>query len=236
MSSTGRDLITAALKKIGCVAPGESPDASEASDGLLEMNRMLSSWSNEGLFIYAITQETPLVLTGGKATYTLGTGGDIGTRPKSIEAALIRNGSIDYPLNIFSLSQFAAIQNKSVQSNYPTDLYDDGGYPLRTITLFPVPSTGVSLILFTKHALSAIATLDTAITLPEGFEDAIIYNLAKRLAPEYGKAWGVENEEAAVRSIAGIKRANHRPSYLVVDDAIVAASGRFNINTGGVVR
>lgn len=230
---TGRDVVTAALKKIGALAPSESIAASEASDGLAELNRMLGSWSNEGLLIYAITAETPLTLTPSQATYTLGISGSITTRPQKIEKALIRDGTLDLPVNVLlSLSEFAAIALKSMQSTYPTDLYDDGGYPRRTITLYPVPSAAKSLVLFTKRALTAISTLDTAVSLPPGYEDAMVWNLAERLAPEYGKALSEVVMMKAIDTKAAIKNANHKPSYLRCDDALVSG-GMFNIITGG---
>ena len=230
--ATGRDLVTASLKKIGALAPSESLASSEASDGLAELNRMIASWSNDGLLLHAITAETPLTLTAGDGTYTLGASGDITTRPQKIESALIRDGSTDYPVDILTLEEFAAITQKSTQSTYPSALYDDGGFPQRTITLYPVPSAAHKLVLFTKRALTAIATLDTSVSLPPGYEDALIYNLSERLAPEYGKQVPEIVHLIAVETKAAIKRQNHRPSLLTVDSALRARGG-FDINTGG---
>lgn len=229
---TGRDVVSAALRKIGALAPSESLGASDAADGLSELNRMLSSWSNDGLLIYAITAEVTLTLTGGQATYTLGASGDITTRPQKIEKALIRDGTVDYPVRVLSLEEFSVIPQKSTQSTYPLDLYDDGGYPQRTITLYPVPFASKSLVLFTKRPLTTISTLDTAVSFPPGYEDALIYNLGLRLAPEYGKAITDVVAMMASDSLAAIKRANHRSGYLKCDAGLVRGAG-FNIYTGG---
>lgn len=230
---TGRDLISAQLRKINALAPGESIDAQEAMDGLAETNRMLSSWSNEGLLIYAITAESPIALTPGDATYTLGTSGDITTRPQKIEKAVIRDGSYDLsPMRILTLDEFSAIPNKSAQSTYPYSIYDDGGYPLRTITLYPVPSAAKQLVLFTKRPLTEIASLSTELSFPPGYEDALVYNGAIRLAPEYEKQVSAEVAKIASDALAGIKRANHRPALLRCDDAVVGCGG-FDILTGG---
>lgn len=233
---TGRDLITAALRLIGASAPGESIASAEATDGLSAFNRMLGSWSTDGLLIYAETQETPFTLTAGDATVTMGTSGDITTRPQEIVKAVIRDGSTDHPVDILSISEWASITNKSVQSTYPRALYDDGGYPQRIITLYPVPSAAKSLILWTKRPLTEISTLDTTISLPPGYEEALIYNLAIRLAPEYGKVVPDAVVLVATESKAGLKRANRRPSYLQVDEALTATGGRFNFDTGDYSR
>jgi hypothetical protein len=229
---TGRDAITAALKKIGALAPGESLDASEATDGLAELNRMLGAWGTQKLIIHAVTQESPLTLTAGDGTVTMGTSGDITTRPMAIEKAVIRDGTTDYPVDLLTLEEYAGIADKSTQSTYPTALYDDGGYPQRTLTLYPVPSAAKSLVLWTKRALTSIASLDTSVSLPPGYDDAIVYNLAVRLAPEYGRPVDAVVMKLADDGIALIKRANHRPMLLTVDSAL-RTPGRYDINTGG---
>lgn len=231
---TGRDWVASSLRKIGVLGTGESMDASQATEGLATLNQMLESWSIEGLVIHAITSEAPLTLTPSDGTVTMGTSGNITTRPVSIEKALIRSGTTDYPpLRLLSLAEFAAIPDKSTQSEIPSALYDDGGYPQRTLTLYPVPSAANSLVLFTKRQLTQIATLDTEISLPPGYERALVYNGAIDLAPEYGRAVSAEVAKIADESKAAIKRANHKPSYLRCDDVPAGSQGIYNIMTGG---
>lgn len=230
---TGRDLVTASLRLIGAVAPGESIAASEATDGLATINRMIDSWSNEGLLINAINQETPLTLTAGDGTITLGTSGDIANRPMSIESALIRDGSTDHQIQFLSLQEFSSIQNKNLQTTYPGYAYDDGGYPLRTITLYPVPSADHSLVLFTKRSITQISTLDTVISLPPGYERALVYNGAIELCADYGRTPSEMVFNIANESKASIKRSNHRPSFLRVDSALLSSGSDFDFESGG---
>jgi hypothetical protein len=234
---TGRDAITAALRLIGALAPGESLDATEATDGLATLNRMISSWSNEGLMIHAISRETPLTLTVSDGTITMGASGNITNRAQKIEAALIRDESstpaVEFPVRILSIDEWAAIPSKDSEATYPTDLYDDGAYPQRILYLYPVPSAAHKLVLFTRRILTEIATLDTSISLPPGYEEAIVFNLCIRFAPEYGKSVSGEVATIANESKAAIKKANSQPAYLRVDDALLPSGGRFNIYTGG---
>lgn len=230
---TGRDLVSASLRLIGALAPGETLAAQEATDGLAAFNRMIASLSNEGLLIYAITAEAPLTLTPGSATVTMGVAGSITTRPQAIEKAVIRDGTLDFPpMRLLSIDEYAAIPLKSLQSTYPTDLYDDGGYPLRTLSLYPVPSAAKQLILFTTRALTQITTLDTVLDMPPGYEEMLIYNFAPRIAPEYGKQTPAEVVQIATSSMAAIKRANHKPRYLRADHIPAGTHKRFNILTG----
>jgi hypothetical protein len=196
---------------------------------LAALNRMISSWSLEGLVIHAVTAETPLALTPGDATVSMGTAGDIATRPISIESAAIRDGSTDYPIGLITADEYAALSDKSVQG-MPRALYDDGGYPLRTLTLYPVPSAAHSLVLYTKRALTAL-TLDGTVSLPPGYERAIIYNGAVEIAPEYGRAASAEVVSIASEAKRVIKAANIKPRYLMCDSALVG--GRpFSFETG----
>lgn len=197
---------------------------------------MLDSFSNERLLIYAIAQEAAITLTGGQATYTLGAGGNITTRPMEIVSALIRDGATDYPVDLLSEAEFSAIITKSVQSTYPSSLYDDGGYPQRTITLYPVPSSSKSLILFTKRPLTVLTSIDTVISFPPGYEDALVYNLAIRLAPDYGRPIDPGVAQFAIDAIAKLKISNHKKNLLKVDAGLMPRGGMFNINTGGYGR
>ncbi len=229
---TGRDAVTAMLRLIGAVAPGESLPAQEATDGLASLNRYIASLANDGLTIHAVTAETPLTLTAGDGTVTLGASGDITTRPISIEQALIRDGTTDMPpMRIITLAEYAAIPDKSTQATYPTALYDDGGFPQRTLTLYPVPSAAKSLVLYTKRALTAL-TLSGDVSLPPGYERMLIYNGAIEVAPEYGRAVPAEVAKVAIDSMAAIKRTNDKPRLLQCDPALVGGGGA-NIYTGG---
>lgn len=234
---TGRDLVSASLRLIGAVAPGETPQAAELTDGLASINRMISSLSTEGLLIHSITRES-FSLVAGTAAYTMGSSGTFNTtRPETILQALIRDESvspaIEYPVSLLSLSEYAHISAKGVSSALPTALYDDGGYPLRTLTLYPTPSVAHKLVLFTSKALSQITSLDTELSLPSGYEEMLVYNGAIRLAPEYGNTITPEVAEIARESKASVKRANHRPHYLTSEASLISRSGRFNIYTGG---
>lgn len=237
---TGRDIVTAALKLIGAFAPGESLPAAEATDGLGTLNRMLSSFSNDNLLIHARVREE-FTLVSGTQQYTMGSGATFDTdRPLEISQALIRDESVseavEYPIRIVSLEEWSRIFAKGVSAPYPTALYAHGTYPNETIDLFPKPSAAHKLVLWSVKPLSSISTLDTAVSLPPGYEELLIYNLAPRLAPEYGRQTPAEVMKIAMDSMASIKRRNNRPHYLRIDDAITGDGRGFDIYSGGAIR
>lgn len=232
---TGRELITASLRLIGVIASGESLEASEATDGLETLNQLLGSWSNEGLMINAVVREE-FALTPSDGSYTMGTGANFSTtRPIEIERAAIENQSstpmIEYPVHICTPEEWAEITDKDTTSEIPTHVYAEGTYPNETINLYPVPTVAHKLVLYSKKELTAIATLDTEISMPPGYDRALKFNLAIDLAPEYGKSVSAEVGMAAQESKAAIKSKNIKPRFLKCDAAITGG-GSFDITRG----
>jgi hypothetical protein len=233
---TGRDLVSASLRLIGAIAPGETLAAREATDGLASLNRMLDSWSNERLLIPATSRES-FTLTSGTGTYTLGSGGTLSTtRPLHISQALIRDESVspalEYPVAIRSLAQWNEIPAKDQRSTYPREMYADGAVPLSNVSLYPVPTgSSLKLILCMSKPLTTLTDLDDELDLAPGYERAIIYNFAIEISPEYGKAVPDAVVKVATESKGSLKRTNYKPGYLKVDSAI-SAHGKFNILTG----
>lgn len=186
MTTTARAIITRALQKIGAVVKSEPPSADEANDALNSLNAMMASWSNDTLNIYAHTWET-FSLVGGTGSYTIGSSGVFNTvRPNDILQAYIRIGSVDYPVGIVNDQAYNSVSFKSL-TGIPEFLNYDNAYPLGTIRLYPVPSAAYSLFLLSEKSVTTFATLDTTMSLPDGWERALIYNLAMELAPEYSQ-------------------------------------------------
>lgn len=233
---TGRELVSASLRLIGALAAGETAEAQEAVDALATINRMIDSWSNEKLLIFAHVTETFSFVVG-TAAYTMGTGGTFNTsRPQWIEDMTLRDSTttpaVEFQIRMLSDEEYANIPVKDLRSSYPYSVYDDGGYPLRTLKFYPVPGAAHSVKIVSAKPLTQIATLNTSISLPPGFERALVFNAAMDLAPEYGKAMKQDILAIAMDSKANLKRAQYKPDYLRVDDDIRAIPNRFNIYTG----
>jgi hypothetical protein len=234
---TGRDVVKASLRLLGVLASGEAPSASEASDALESLNRMISNWSTESLLIYARVRET-FTLTPGTSSYTMGSGGTFNTtRPLSIESASIELQSTspkqEFPLNVLEITEWAAITAKDLTATIPTDVYVEMTNPQATVNLWPVPTAANKIALYSVKELSSISTLDTALAFPPGYEEAIVYNLAVRLAPEYGRPVSAEVATVATESKANIERLNARPRYLRADSGLLVGNrAGFNFITG----
>jgi hypothetical protein len=233
--STARDLIEASMRLIGALSDGETASASEASNGLSSLNRMLDRWSNEPLHIYARPREE-FSLVASQSSYTLGASGNFNTtRPVRIDEVMVEiqdSTPYEVPVKILNLQEWAAISNKATTSTYPSHVFIDDTYPTMTVYVWPVPTATHKLVLYSQKPLTSLAALTTSVSLPPGTEDAIVYNLALRLAPEYGKEPSATLVDEAAESKAAIKRTNVKPLYLQCDPAVLSRGTGFNIWTG----
>jgi hypothetical protein len=210
--ASASDIIRRSLRLIGAIAGGETPSSTEQADALDALNAMLDSWRTESLSVYALRDET-LTLTGA-ASYTIGTGGALNTtRPVRIESAYERYSDTDYPVKIASAAAWYALAVKTTTSSNVSEwLYYEPSYPLGTLYLYPKPTTGV-LHLVTWVPLTAFAAADS-VALPPGYQDAITYHLAIRLAPEYGRPVPPELAALARAAKDNIQRVNFRPPLM----------------------
>lgn len=241
--NTARDMIQAALEELGVYAPGEVLSAADSSRGLTCLNGMLDSWSNESLFCYAI-QETSFQLVVGQPQYTVGPGGTASQiRPLRIiegpGAAYIQDtNQNNYPVAVIPRDKWNMIGLRTNTSNIPDTLFYDPQFPLGLINIFPVPLENYTLYFDAYLQFSDFATLDAAITLPPGYQDAIQHNLAIRLKPFFRDAQiDPLVIELASQTKAAVKRNNLRTNTAVYDPEIVSrAAPTYNIYrdaTGG---
>jgi hypothetical protein len=237
---TGLDVVVAILKKLGVLASGETPSANEANDALAEINRMMDGWSTQSLTIPATIEET-FALIAGQQSYAFGSGGAFNSpRPQSIENALIQLPTftpvINLPMNILNKDQWASIAIPSLTSNFPIYLYSDNAYPSTNVNVWPVPTAACNLVLFSRKALTQIASLTSTISLPPGYEELLVYNGAVRLAPDFGVTPSPTVISLAEISLGNIKRQNIKPNYAMVDEAIRAKPAVYDWRSDGYQR
>lgn len=199
---TVQELINAALRTIGVLASGESPSTEESDDSLLALNQLVSSWSAQELPLYQLVKAT--VTMTGAASYALA------TRPIRIKSAgVITAAGLQKDVAIVSAEQWAGIVDKSRTGAFADALWYDGGFPTGTVHLTPKPAAG-TLELFTYNALTAFDALGDTVTLPPGYERALIFSLALDLAPQFGRAVDPTVAAVAAEAMGAITRTNAR--------------------------
>lgn len=185
MTTTGLDLVTGAARLLGVVRKGEALDADEANDGLISLNEMLDSWSNNSLLIYAKTLES-FTFASSATSYLIGSGQTFNTiRPMKIIHASIRSNGVDYDLEIVSDEEFESIPVKSTQGSPSGCVAYNNAYPYGTLRFYTLPAVGDILRLLSEKPLANL-TLSATVDLPPGAKKAIRSNLALDLGAEYG--------------------------------------------------
>ncbi len=242
MSTTLRDIGSDALTELGVLAAGEELDADGALFLLRVANRLLDYWASRRLMIYSPNVLTTFTIVSGTRDYTVGTGGTINRiRPEFInEVRFIDTGPTarpEYPLTRYLDDDWNRVTLKTLQGVYPIAWYYNPTYPLGVVSLWPVPTSGtLQGQFYAPAAITEFTSIIDAIALPPGYREALVTNLAVRLAPSYSAPITKDTRDAAENALNAIMAANLRPAELMSDAALLGAGGRrrlsYSIRTG----
>jgi hypothetical protein len=240
--TTAGDMIQSSLEKMGTYAAGEIMSAADSSRGLTVLNQMMDSWSNERLTCYANLQQSVTLIVN-QYQYTIGPGGDInGTRPLDI---LVSPGTCyvqdsngnRYNLDVIQQPEWNQIGNiNAVTANFPNTLFYDPQFPLGIINIYPIPNISWTLFFISRLQLADLSDLEASLSLPPGYEKAIVDNLTLELIP-YFKGDGFQVPplwmKQAGESKGNVKRTNIRENVASYDPELIAhAPGVYNPYTG----
>lgn len=150
-------------------------------------------------------------------------------RPLRINSAFVRVSSLDYIVTPVNVEQYELIGFKTLNGPWPRVLYYQPSGPIGNITFWPVPGSG-EMHMFAETVLGQFQTLSDTVTLPQGYNMFIRWNLAELLMPEYGKNDPVIVQmvmKNAADSRAWVKRTNMQPPQTArFDDALISMHRR----------
>lgn len=218
--ATGITLITRAMRLAGVIGKGETPDSDESADGLTALNAMLDAWQIARLFVYQIRTET-FTWAASQQSRTVGAAGnfvtDLPTRVANDCSFTV--SSVDYPVSLIGIDEWASIQDKTTTSSLPSLIYPEYGAALVTLYAYPIPSAAISFNLRTWKRLQAFTGLTDTLSLPPGYERAIVFSLAEEYGgPEFGVEVPRKVIEIALAARRALRRAN-APSPLMTNEA-----------------
>jgi len=238
--ASAAQIIRAAMRVLNVVASGEDPEPEELEDALTVLNGMINSWQIERLMIFTIQRLQFFVGSTGqpplKQVYTVGPTGDFNIPwPPAIPRIGVINLSnplqpLELPMEMLTDVGWQSIPVKNIQSTLPTKVWDDLSFPLRNLSVFPVPTVPVGFALYIWSAIQEFSDLNTQFSFPPGYLSAMKYGLAMRLAPEFGQASPPPIvAQMAIESKARIKTHNIVSLEMRCDEALVN-SGRTSYN------
>lgn len=180
---TGNDIILEALLLDGVIYPGQTISAEASATSQLGLNNLLSEWSAQGLAIFCVKKSTT-ALSSGVGEYTFSGS----ARPEKVEAWRVIDSSGGSnggsPVNSKDFSRIA--DDDALIAARVDALYYDGDFPTGTVKIYPKPAGG-TLELWIWEQFSQISDFTITVTFPPGYQKAVVYNLAKDLAPKFGR-------------------------------------------------
>lgn len=175
------DIIAAAMRKIGALGKGQTPDTEDYTNASQALNSLVSLFATEGMPLWKRT-ELSIPLVAATQNYTLAS---------SLKLAQMilksTSSSTQYELTEKSLYDFNQLPTESgtpVHYTYIPGLSDG------VVRLWPTPdvsaATDYSLIAVYQKEFDGFFSATDTPDFPPYWTDALIYGLAVRLAPEYG--------------------------------------------------
>lgn len=179
-TQTVRTIVTDALEKINVVDAESTPEAYEVAKGVRELNRMLKGWQNKGYSLFNYASQTVTLTTA--ASYTMSP-----VRPIRLLGVRYNNGSTEIPMTEMTRQEYDDLPVKTTTGT-PTQFYYDKQRESALIYIWPVLSaaSGQTLEVTYEAEFEDITDEDDVLPLPGEYWDAVVYNLADRLADDFG--------------------------------------------------
>lgn len=208
--TTATEIITEAMRHIGMLNAGETPNADDSDACLTALNTLIDAWNLPSLTQYT-TQDGTATLSAGSTSLTIGPSQNINvTRPVRIElGSWVRYDGLDYEMDQITEAEYNAIGTKNLAGFVPRYFYYDAGASTGTIYYYPAPAAAVVVHHPLATQFTAFANLTTDYTFPQGYRRAMVFNLAKEIAPTFTEAGPPPFVVAqAATSLRLVKRAN----------------------------
>jgi len=120
----------------------------------------------------------------------------------------------EIPLVMLTEDAWAGVVQKDITSPWPRQWYYNPTFPAGTLTLWPVPTSATTqLAIYVPTPVPQFTSLSNTFTLPPGYEEMIVTNLAVRLCPSYEKTPSALLMKLAADSMAKVKKVNRRVAF-----------------------
>jgi hypothetical protein len=185
------EVIKGALRILGVISQGETPDSAQISDGAEALNVLIKAYESEGMPVWAIkTQQiTPVA---GDGVYDIGTTMTVNVaKPERIYQAFYTTTATNISINMSRLSQdqYWSLSNRS-QEGTPTQYYWDDKNTSGNLYLYLVPDAtfaAANTITIVYQAPFADFDSNTDVPdFPQYWLRALKYGLADEISMEYG--------------------------------------------------
>lgn len=183
-------IIEAALRKLGVLAKGQTPDSEDYTNATIALNGVLALLQTTGMPLWARNEYT-MSLVANQATYTIGVGQAVNTPfPLKVhQAILIDSSDSSLELTPISIYDYNAL-SPLASTGSPVQFSYQPRVNVGTLTVWPTPDTAAATnktikLIYQRPFEDFVGSTNTP-DFPKEYHQAIIYKLAEALAPEYG--------------------------------------------------
>jgi hypothetical protein len=199
--ATVNDLIVRAMQIIGALSTGQTPSSDDAQVCFTNLNEMLDGWNTERLNLYV-----PLPFSGNllntQQSYAIGP--SAADFPTTNSVALIQTAatifpatSVRTPMAILNSEEWARLSEKGLTGYLPDKMWCDYGNPIANILVHPIPNHTIAIELYLWTILAQFIALTDTVAFRPGYFEAMAYNLALKIAPQFGLAQDGTNVQLA---------------------------------------
>jgi len=151
------DIISRALKDVGALASGETPNPNDVQDCFDMLNDLVDQWSNEEMMVF-YKNEIVFPIVAGQTQYTIGDGGQIGAivtgsiTGKVLTITGITSGAVNVGQTLGGVGIIAGTKIVGMVTGAGNNVNEVGTYTLN-IT-YPTPVSSESINLYYQRPLS----------------------------------------------------------------------------------
>jgi hypothetical protein len=192
-SLTRDQIISYALRKLGVLELGVTPDADTVANAANALDMMVKSWITKGIKLWTITEIT-LPVVSGSSSYSIGpTGTSLVTdKPMKLKQAWLRNVSVtpqnDIPLQIISQNDYNLMGSK-FSTGTPNSVYMEVGRDNSILKVYLTPDvyaqTSYQIHLVSQRLLQDVGLATNTLDFPQEWLYALGWNLAAEMAIDY---------------------------------------------------
>lgn len=176
-----RDICQSALWKIGVIDNATAASADEFARAAEDLNDMLKAWQAKRYNLWTSSTQSVTLTTA--ASYTLDP-----VRPLSIESVRLKRSGTEMPMQSLTREEYDTLPVKTTTGT-PTTYYYNRQREAAVLYIWPVlaVASGETLEITYTRELEDVsgATAADIIDVPAEWYEAVIYNLADRLADTF---------------------------------------------------
>lgn len=205
---TAYDLIVGALQNCGAYAIGEPPNAAFGSMGLRMLNQLRAQWNAEGVACFGLRVGSTAAT--GAASYTIGTGADIGIDVHGVRAVTVTNGSgTTRELTRITFDEYMSLSDKTTAGEAQYYAFRQGAPAI--LYVYPAQSMG-NILVTARGRFNPISNVSDTIPEPDEYLLTMEAALSVMMAPKFGKQLDPTVSSLAANGYAALRaRANSDP-------------------------